>query len=1677
MSASLSAKRDKIQREVEELERSLSVTNAELELLSSGTDDDSDRENVDNPAGQSAAGLLAEREKIQKEIQNLEEVLGPHSPIIVSDDDCSSSEESDLGLSPSVDSCLQMNLVYQQVVQETLDQLEKLLTQNQKEQKELETQLSGRIKEPSKQQPTNSSYQQPMKMYLGRFLKPYFKDKLTGLGPPANQEAKEKTSRIAGYLDDKKLKIKRWESWQKTLLIHAVSRESLRRLIQPKLSKVDYLSQKLLSVEEADRQLIREQIDTLEREINLLRQKKEEELIGDRFEEYDWQKISNIDFEETRDAGDIRCFWQNFLHPSINKTRWSQEEVQQLKEISRKHKERHWEIIAQELGTGRTAFMCLQMFQRFVSGSLKRGSWTPAEDDLLRELVDKMRIGNFIPYTQMSYFMEGRDPAQLIYRWNQVLDPSLKRGPWTKQEDKLLLQAVARHGEKNWWKIRLEVPGRTDGGCRDRYYDCLKAGTKRGPFDRKERELLLELVEKHGVGHWAKIASEIPNRIDAQCMRTWRQMSKAADEKLGCARKPQRKRGGDEEKKKKAAKTNNNIRRRLKAIKEEVISEEEEEEEMAIEYMDSDDEKKKKMKKTEVPEVEKLVEVQEEQKEEELEEEYTFPPMQEWIPVERAQPFTFLNFRPVVLASSNESHNDNLMRSTILGKSGRSVIIGPHPREVRWEERHDSGAMMMVSPDQLRAHLHNQARRFYSRSKCKTKTSQTSRPLFMKGMTGQGVDLMLQAAVTPWIGNLLIPASTKRTAADVLRERVEKKELSSTSVFTLFLRVMNVDVMGCKEMIERRQSGVTLMTPPSNPPPGKFKNPNTVAGILQRMHLGMQERSEADRWCRQTPPSQLHPSIVTQVPPNMRPQVAPLSCHQPVSIPHSDSQLNAAFSPAQHTSRHAGVTISPFALPAACQRQTTTPVFVVSTLQNVSSTCNQQAVPLTSLPPFLNQPVSISPSQTAVLSPPACSRQLCLSPSTLNLPRGKKQTENHESQNGVVHASVKGEVSMSEDRKKTSNLSQKARAPRQVTKAQAKVKKTAKTAPLKMASAPIQLLPQNVHSSQTTPPTAHPVDVIPSSLVASLHLTPNDSSTSGNLSFLSCQSATPSHSDGAMSSTPNFSLVPLPSSVTSQHAVSSTSCPNSNDHDYTFLTPSPTEHGSDLSQPCPVPKQPDSNVPNGQARGKKRPRQAAEKQEVMRNKDDQCVGRTSTGVDGKRIRKLTHKAKALQEDAQAKAEAKKKKSSTSSPRQKRSRSAGDAHRAESKEKTSTQTPVAAPVPRLHLCPGQSMWVMTPTGLVQLAQAPPQGLEMAVINTVPPSPGSSLNQYTAPSPVQLATRGLRPIAPKLSSVPVPITLPNQPHPLPEPPICNPKPLALPSVQPSDLDHGHYSLPFCPPLSSTNFSPRGTVRVDAPQSRPLRKEVLEIDPSLMFLEPPAAINDWLSGSGGVVIPGMSLSLPYLPPFVSNLSTLSGLLCAKKSLTRSSLQLVREGNKSRWPQTNSKPDSSTKTGYNEPPPQPPPDLPDSTSDITPAEKQPASSAAAPVSSDHLQQQEKNEEEEEEELVAAVRQLVAERFSNNPAYQLLKARFLSCFTLPALLATMPPVPKAETYQTNQEEEREEEVEEEGEEEVELRKIKEMAKLRRAEKSLQLLCDSSGASASHFSGITDVIRPTSDQT
>ena len=136
-------------------------------------------------------------------------------------------------------------------------------------------------------------------------------------------------------------------------------------------------------------------------------------------------------------------------------------------------------------------------------------------------------------------------------------------------------------------------------------------------------------------------------------------------------------------------------------IKEEETTDEEEEEEEDVPYMDSDEEKERKVMKEAI----------QEEAEEVVEREYAIPPLHEWLPAEKRASDS-LSFRPAVLPSSSDPQDGKPVRSTIVGKSGRSVIVGPRPRELRWEERHSSSAMMMVSADQLRTHLSRMALKF-----------------------------------------------------------------------------------------------------------------------------------------------------------------------------------------------------------------------------------------------------------------------------------------------------------------------------------------------------------------------------------------------------------------------------------------------------------------------------------------------------------------------------------------------------------------------------------------------------------------------------------------------------------------------------------------------------------------------------------------------------------------------------------------------------------------------------------------------------------------------------------------------------------------------------------------------------------------------------------------------------
>uniref|UniRef100_A0A8C9BBR6 Small nuclear RNA activating complex polypeptide 4 n=1 Tax=Phocoena sinus TaxID=42100 RepID=A0A8C9BBR6_PHOSS len=461
----------------------------------------------------------AERVRISKEIRELERILDPGSSSVnvdVSessldsgpDADSLPDEDSDAAgplplegerwgeasndeddprekaLPEDPETCLQLNMVYQEVIREKLAEVSLLLARNREQQEEVMWELVG-----CKGSRVKDSRTLPSSLYMGHFMKPYFKDKVTGVGPPANEDTRERAAQgIKGF---EELLVTKWKTWEKVLLRKSVVSDRLQRLLQPKLLKLEYLQQKQSSsTSEAERQILEKQAREAEKEVRDINQLPEESLLGNRLDDHDWEKISNVSFEGSRGAQEIRSFWQNLEHPAINKQEWSARELGQLQAIAAAHGHLHWQRIADELGTGRSAFQCLQTYQQH-SPALKRKEWTEEEDRVLSQLVQEMRVGSHIPYRRIVYYMEGRDSMQLIYRWTKSLDPSLKKGLWAPEEDAKLLRAVAKYGEQGWFKIREEVPGRSDAQCR-----------------------------------WARIASELPHRTGSQCLSKWKMLKR-----------------------------------------------------------------------------------------------------------------------------------------------------------------------------------------------------------------------------------------------------------------------------------------------------------------------------------------------------------------------------------------------------------------------------------------------------------------------------------------------------------------------------------------------------------------------------------------------------------------------------------------------------------------------------------------------------------------------------------------------------------------------------------------------------------------------------------------------------------------------------------------------------------------------------------------------------------------------------------------------------------------------------------------------------------------------------------------------------------------------------------------------------------------------------------------------
>ncbi|GFP90368.1 myb-related protein 306 [Phtheirospermum japonicum] len=97
----------------------------------------------------------------------------------------------------------------------------------------------------------------------------------------------------------------------------------------------------------------------------------------------------------------------------------------------------------------------------------------------------------------------------------------VKKGPWTPEEDTLLISYVGENGPGNWRAVPTKTGlRRCSKSCRLRWTNYLRPGIKRGTFTDQEEKMIVQLQALLG-NKWAAIASYLPERTDNDIKNYW----------------------------------------------------------------------------------------------------------------------------------------------------------------------------------------------------------------------------------------------------------------------------------------------------------------------------------------------------------------------------------------------------------------------------------------------------------------------------------------------------------------------------------------------------------------------------------------------------------------------------------------------------------------------------------------------------------------------------------------------------------------------------------------------------------------------------------------------------------------------------------------------------------------------------------------------------------------------------------------------------------------------------------------------------------------------------------------------------------------------------------------------------------------------------------------------------
>eukprot|EP00933_Yihiella_yeosuensis_P030551 TRINITY_DN24188_c0_g1_i1.p1 TRINITY_DN24188_c0_g1~~TRINITY_DN24188_c0_g1_i1.p1 ORF type:complete len:560 (-),score=111.74 TRINITY_DN24188_c0_g1_i1:297-1976(-) len=256
----------------------------------------------------------------------------------------------------------------------------------------------------------------------------------------------------------------------------------------------------------------------------------------------DWKRVSKhveaLGFQRSPKCCYIH--YVHLLHPELTKGPFTKEEDIATLKLVTEHAGYDWDGMARRLPTARTAWRCFARYQRYLNPKLLRSEWSAEESELLMQTVSEFGGTDARHWVAMGVRMGGGRTSHQVRGHLHRLTGE-RTGDWSRLEIRRLALAVKIFGEGHWHKIAKHIPGRSATHCGRRWDMVDRPTLKRsGNVDEtakftikdqplvwtpEEDEILLEALEKYGVGNWGRMESDLPGRTTASIYRRFQKLN------------------------------------------------------------------------------------------------------------------------------------------------------------------------------------------------------------------------------------------------------------------------------------------------------------------------------------------------------------------------------------------------------------------------------------------------------------------------------------------------------------------------------------------------------------------------------------------------------------------------------------------------------------------------------------------------------------------------------------------------------------------------------------------------------------------------------------------------------------------------------------------------------------------------------------------------------------------------------------------------------------------------------------------------------------------------------------------------------------------------------------------------------------------------------------------------